>query len=34
VHAVFLSPASGSFYTEALEEVTSLIEELIAEPAS
>ena len=34
VHAGFPSPASGSFYTETLEEVTSQIETLLAEPNS
>ena len=34
VHAGFPSPASGSFYTDALDEVTSQIEELLAEPAA
>ena len=33
VHAGFPGPASGSFYTEVLHEVTSQIEELLAEPA-
>ena len=33
VHAGFPSPASGSFYTAALEEVTTQIETLLAEPA-
>ena len=33
VHAGFPSPASGSFYTEVIDEVTSQIEELLAEPA-
>ena len=33
VHAGFPSPASGSFYTEAQHEITSLIEQLLAEPA-
>ena len=33
VHAGFPSPASGSFYTEVLDDVTSQIEELLAEPA-
>ena len=32
VHAGFPSPASGSFYTETLEEMTSQIETLLAEP--
>ena len=31
VHAGFPSPASGSFYTAARDEVTSLIEALLAE---
>jgi thiol-disulfide isomerase/thioredoxin len=34
VHAGFPSPASGSFYTKMLEEVTSQIEGLLAEPAA
>ena len=33
VHAGFPSPASGSFYTAALDEVTTQIETLLAEPA-
>ena len=33
VHAGFPSPASGSFYTEAQHEITSQIEQLLAEPA-
>ena len=32
VHAGFPSPASGSFYTDVLDEVTSQIEALLAEP--
>jgi len=34
VHAGFPSPASGSFYTEVIEEITLQIEELLAEPAA
>ena len=33
VHAGFPSPASGSFYTEVQHEITSQIEQLLAEPA-
>ena len=33
VHAGFPSPASGSFYTEVIDAVTSQIEELLTEPA-
>ena len=33
VHAGFPSPASGSFYTEALHEITAQIEQLLAESA-
>jgi len=34
VHAGFPSPASGSFYTEAQHEITSKIEQLLAQPAT